>query len=92
MRGLILIQILLELEMATKRPIIQCFDWVAGTSTGGILALALALGKSLKDCQMLYFKLKERAFIGDRPYSSEGIEKILKDAVGKYTPNLAVLK
>lgn len=44
-RGLILIQLLLALEEFTKQPIIQLFDWIAGTSTGGILALAITHGK-----------------------------------------------
>ena len=40
-RGLILIQLLLAIEKATGCAIKDCFDWIAGTSTGGILALAL---------------------------------------------------
>jgi len=43
-RGLILVVILLELEKELGCPVIQCFDWVAGTSTGGILTLGLATG------------------------------------------------
>lgn len=46
-RGLVLISILLHIENATKVPIIHCFDWLAGTSTGGILALGLACGNEL---------------------------------------------
>lgn len=44
-RGLILIQLLLALEEFTKQPIVRLFDWIAGTSTGGILALALTHGR-----------------------------------------------
>lgn len=44
-RGLVLITILLHLEEAAGQPILDCFDWVSGTSTGGILALALAARK-----------------------------------------------
>jgi calcium-independent phospholipase A2 len=43
-RGLVLVVILLELEKAMGCPVIKCFDWVAGTSTGGILTLGLAAG------------------------------------------------
>jgi len=43
-RGLILAVILLELEKELGCPVIHCFDWVAGTSTGGILTLGLATG------------------------------------------------
>ncbi|CAG9794023.1 unnamed protein product [Diatraea saccharalis] len=84
-RGLVLVQVLLTLEEALGKPIISCFDWVAGTSTGGILALALACGKSLRDCQRLYFRLKELAFVGMRPYPSEALENILKDCLGTET-------
>lgn len=38
-RGLVLVQMLLELELAFQKPVNLCFDWLAGTSTGGILAL-----------------------------------------------------
>lgn len=44
-RGLILIQLLLALEEFTKQPIVRLFDWIAGTSTGGILALAITHGR-----------------------------------------------
>ncbi|CAH0729964.1 unnamed protein product, partial [Brenthis ino] len=84
-RGLVLIQTLLNLEAAVGKPIIHCFDWVAGTSTGGILALALASGKSLRECQRLYFRMKEHAFVGMRPYSSETLEAILKECLGTET-------
>ncbi|KAH9635370.1 hypothetical protein HF086_017619 [Spodoptera exigua] len=81
-RGLVLVQILLSLEEAVGRPIVECFDWVAGTSTGGILALGLASGKSLRECQRVYFRLKEYAFIGMRPYPSDALEAILKECLG----------
>lgn len=47
-RGLVLIQMLLALEGALGRPIRECFDWIGGTSTGGILALALVHGINYK--------------------------------------------
>ncbi|GLH07344.1 Transient receptor potential channel pyrexia [Gryllus bimaculatus] len=84
-RGLVLIQLLLELEKETACPIVHCFDWLAGTSTGGILALGLASGKTLKECLCLYFRLKDIAFIGGRPYSSEPLENILKETLGTDT-------
>lgn len=44
-KGLVLIQMLIALEKAAGRPIIELFDWVSGTSTGGILALAIVHGE-----------------------------------------------
>lgn len=84
-RGLVLVQVLLSLEEAVGRPIIHCFDWIAGTSTGGILALALASGKTLRECQRIYFRMKEFAFVGMRPYPSEALENILKECLGTET-------
>lgn len=84
-RGLILVQMLLEIESILKKPIVACFDWIAGTSTGGILALGLAAGKSLRECQALYFRLKDEAFVGTRPYDSEALEKVLKESLGAET-------
>ncbi|XP_032669254.1 85/88 kDa calcium-independent phospholipase A2 isoform X2 [Odontomachus brunneus] len=84
-RGLVLIQTLLEIESVLGRPVVECFDWIAGTSTGGILALGLAAGKSLRECQALYFRIKEDAFVGSRPYNSEGLEKVLKECLGADT-------
>lgn len=64
-RGLVLVVLLLHLEQAVSRPIIHCFDWLAATSTGAILALALAVGKSLHECLCLYFRMKDQAFSGN---------------------------
>lgn len=40
-KGLIIIQLLIAIEKASGVAIKDLFDWVAGTSTGGILALAV---------------------------------------------------
>lgn len=84
-RGLVLVAMLIELEKQFETPLTHCFDWIAGTSTGGILALAIAAGKTLKECLCLYFKMKDAAFSGKRPYPSEGFENILKDTFGETT-------
>ncbi|XP_046387917.1 85/88 kDa calcium-independent phospholipase A2-like [Ischnura elegans] len=85
-RGLVLICILMELETALGgKPIQHVFDWVSGTSTGGILALGLATGKSLLECMGMYFKLKDQAMTGSRPYPSEPLENILKETLGANT-------
>ena len=41
MRGIIPAMVLAEIEKRTRKPVAELFDLVAGTSTGGILALAL---------------------------------------------------
>lgn len=41
MKGLIIIQLLIAIEKASGVATKDLFDWVAGTSTGGILALAI---------------------------------------------------
>lgn len=43
-RGLVLIQLLQALEQYLGGPIVEYFDWISGTSTGGILALLIASG------------------------------------------------
>jgi patatin-like phospholipase/acyl hydrolase len=48
-RGIIPGKVLEEIEKQTKKPIGQSFDMIAGTSTGGILALGLSLPVSQKD-------------------------------------------
>lgn len=84
-RGLILIQMLLELERVVGTSMNHCFDWIAGTSTGGILALGLACGKSMKECLCLYFQMNKLTFVGIRPYRSEPLENILKESFGEET-------
>jgi len=56
----------------------EMFDWITGTSTGGILCLALAVGMTPLQCQSLYFKLKDNVFVGKRPYAVEPMEEFLK--------------
>lgn len=84
-RGLVLVQMLLEIEQLSQTPIHFLFDWVAGTSTGGILALGIGSGKTMKQCMCLYLKMKNLAFNGSRPYASDPLENVLKENLGEYT-------
>ena len=44
-KGLVQIEILRQIEEATGKRITDLFDWIVGTSTGGILALAMVYGE-----------------------------------------------
>lgn len=83
-KGLVLIKLLDCLSKAAgDRPVASLCDWMVGTSTGGILCLALAVGKSPMQCQGLYFKLKDRVFVGKRPYDVTPMEDLLKLEFGE---------
>ena len=54
-QGIAIVRLLRQLEARTGRRVRELFDLVCGTSTGGILAVALALrGMSLEDCEQIY--------------------------------------
>ncbi|XP_036401168.1 85/88 kDa calcium-independent phospholipase A2 isoform X1 [Megalops cyprinoides] len=84
-KGLVLIQLLIALEREAGRPVKELFDWVSGTSTGGILALAIVHGKSMEYLRCLYFRMKEQVFRGSRPYESSPLEEFLKREFGENT-------
>ena len=44
-RGLVTLSILQEIERRTGKRITEIFDWIVGTSTGGIIALGLCYGE-----------------------------------------------
>ncbi|CAH8669708.1 unnamed protein product [Dicrocoelium dendriticum] len=84
-RGLILVQTLRTLERATGKRIVELFDWVVGTSTGGILSLLLLRGKCLRCCRRMLFGFKDSVFCGKRPYPAEGLEKVIRRELGEHT-------
>ena len=45
MRGLLELEVLMEIERRTGRKIIELFDWLVGTSVGGVICLLLVYGK-----------------------------------------------
>lgn len=84
-RGMVLCKILGEIEKEVKQPIKDCFDWIAGTSTGGILALALSKGKTIKEINLLYLSLKDKVFKDNLQTRSKNFEDILKKEFGENT-------
>ena len=59
-RGLITVQILLELSAyLRRRPLADYFDWIAGTSTGSIIGAAVANGRTIASIRALYFRFKD---------------------------------
>ena len=84
-RGLVTTQLLMALERRCGKKSKDIFDWISGTSTGSIVALALALGKDAIEVQRLYFRLKDKVFSGSRPYSAEPMEEFLKKEFGENT-------
>jgi calcium-independent phospholipase A2 len=83
-RGLVLIQMLKAIEKEVGKPIKECFDWISGTSTGGILALAILHGKSMRYCLGAYLTLKDDVFEKQKPpYDATPLEKFLKEVFGE---------
>lgn len=58
-RGLLTVQILLELSQYLSAPLPEYFDWIGGTSTGSIIGAAVASGRSVTEIQALYFRFKD---------------------------------
>lgn len=61
-RGLYSARVLQELEQCAGRPIGQCFDLIAGTSIGGILALAVAFERPMDDVIRTFRKSGPKIF------------------------------
>ena len=54
-QGIAIVRLLRQLEARTGRRVAELFDLICGTSTGGILAVALALcGSTLDECEAIY--------------------------------------
>jgi len=61
-RGLFTIEILARLEEKMGRPLHECFDLIAGTSIGGIIAIGLGMGKSAADIRASFLQHGETVF------------------------------
>src|SRR5258708_9204772 len=65
-KGIVPAAFLVQLEEALGESITHFFDLIAGTSTGGIIALGLGLGLSAADILHFYEHLAPAIFSGNR--------------------------
>ncbi|GAA0240030.1 cGAMP-activated phospholipase [Methylorubrum aminovorans] len=61
-RGLFTAEILARLEEQAGRPIGGCFDLIAGTSIGGIIAIGLGMGRTASDIRDAFLENGEAIF------------------------------
>lgn len=58
MKGLATVQMIKQIEEGTGKRIHEMFDLICGTSTGGMLAIALGVKQmTLEQCEEIYKKL-----------------------------------
>uniref|UniRef100_A0A5S6R1A0 phospholipase A2 n=1 Tax=Trichuris muris TaxID=70415 RepID=A0A5S6R1A0_TRIMR len=92
-RGLILVQMLLFIESLLQKPLVSCVDWLAGTSTGAFVAAGICKGKTLRECQMVYLRMKDMLFEDrKRPYDSDAMERQIKEHIGLDTRMTEITK
>lgn len=79
MKGLATVQILKAIEKGTGKPIHELFDLICGTSTGGMLAVALGIKlMSLDQCEEIYKNLGEFAVL-EQSFAHGSIVSICSD-------------
>ncbi|KAM1123881.1 hypothetical protein COP2_005372 [Malus domestica] len=72
MKGLATVQILKAIEKGTGKQIHELFDLICGTSTGGMLAVALGIKlMSLDKCEEIYKNLGKHVFAEPAPKDNE---------------------
>jgi uncharacterized protein len=106
MRGLITIEVLAELEQQLRQALVgkgklaegdkfvlaDYFDYIAGTSTGAIIATALSLGMSVAEVRQFYEDSGKQMFKAAKfweklfyKFRATALEKQLKDVFGEKT-------
>lgn len=63
-RGLIAVEILASIEDKVGAPLARYFDYVAGTSSGAVLAACVAVGMSVDQIRRLYLEMGAAMFEG----------------------------
>nr|XP_027192226.1 phospholipase A I isoform X1 [Cicer arietinum] len=72
MKGLATVQMLKEIEKGTGKRIHELFDLICGTSTGGMLAVALGMKlMTLEECEDIYKNLGKLVFAEPVPKDNE---------------------
>jgi len=77
-KGMVIAQILMVIEQKTGKKICELFDWIVGTSVGGIFAMCYCRGKPAIETLRACFHLKEQVFFGAKPYSNDNFNRFLK--------------
>jgi len=91
--GIFTAAVLAGLEQDLGRPVLDHFDLVVGTSTGGIIAAALGAGITAQDVVGMYVSNMDRIFPGPRrlrsvrqlvrpKYRADGLECVLREVFG----------
>jgi len=76
LQGIAIVRLLKQIEHRTQRRIHELFDLVCGTSTGGILAVALALKQmTLEQCEGIYRWVSDFRHILEWKYSLYSVKK-----------------
>lgn len=76
-RGAFITAFLNDLEQRLGKPIAESFDLIAGTSTGGIIAAGLALGKSAAEMHDFYVRYGSKIFTPRPKYKAKGAMKLV---------------
>ncbi len=94
-RGIMTLQLLKKLEEVAGLPCYELFEMVAGTSTGGIIAGLIAMGKKAAEIEDLYIRLVKQVFtkrgwaasrfLNPPDYSKKNYRNILKEIIGANT-------
>ncbi|XP_031494059.1 phospholipase A I isoform X1 [Nymphaea colorata] len=72
MKGMATVQMLKQIEQGTGKRIHEMFDLICGTSTGGMLAIALGIKKmTLEQCEEIYKNLGKLVFAEPIPKDNE---------------------
>ena len=75
-----------QVDKAVKRPLLPCdfFDLIAGTSTGGLIAILLGvLHLDVETCIAEYIKLGPRIFPAEGRISGHKLSKVIKFLANK---------